>query len=64
MYFPTLLLSFSYSNRVSQAFQGVEGKRVTRVYMGRAGPLVYQGLLVKEANLEYQEFQVFNLEIN
>lgn len=37
---------------------------MTRVYVGRAGTQVYQGLLVKEANLEYQEFQVFNLEMN
>lgn len=60
----TLLHYFSYSNRVSQAVQGIEGKGGKGVYVGRVGPQVYQGLLVKEVNLEYQEFQVFHLEIN
>lgn len=57
------MLSFSYSVRVSQAVQGLEGKRVTRVYVGKMGSQVFQGVLGKLAKLEYQEVQVFIYKI-
>lgn len=53
------MLYFSYSVRVSQAVQGLEGKKATRVYVGQMGSQVFQGFLEKLAKLEYQEVQVF-----